>query len=654
MKAMSGHSARWLLALFPLSLAWLAASSSGQPWTGRPGLRALPEPQVFAISPPPPPQSATVREVVTGLWRLTSITSPGDARLILTQQDGLAWILADGVLQAEPFLDLRGQTNHVEEDEAGLLSLAFHPRFVQNRTFFACYTDQAGALTVARYKISAADPDRADPASRKVLLRIPKREANHNGGQLQFGPDGYLYLGTGDGAEGGDPGCQAQQGSTFFGKLLRLDVDAHAGSPPFYAVPNGNPFRKSRAMPGEVWAYGLRNPWRFSFDRLTGDLWIGDVGQGAREEIDLQPAGSRGGQNYGWKVMEGTACYSSSACPGSAPVCGSSRLTPPVLEYEHGQGDECAVTGGYVYRGTDLPHLYGLYLFGDLCSGRIWTAARKETAWQIRELDGRVKYLTSFGEDRQGELWMTTLDGRVFQLIAKHPIDTPGLYDAASGRFLLDDLFTGGTPDRNVRFGPRSTAWLPVAGDWDGDGRTGIGLWDPETGTFRLRNKLVRGPAEATATLSPPSPDTVPLAGDWDGDGRDTPGLYDPRTSTFTLGTIPFVFGDPGAGLLPIAGDWDGDGRDSVGLYDPKTGAFFLRNALASGPADLEVRFGPIGKAWLPLAGDWNGDGRDDIGLFDPATSTFRLRNTLRSGPADVTVRLGNAGAGWLPIAGEW
>ena len=360
MKAISRRSGWWLLALIPLSLACLAASSAGQSWLEPSGIRSLPEPQVFAISPPPPPQSATVREVLSGLWRLTSVTTPGDERLVLTQQDGRAWILENGVLRPEPFLDLRGETNHVEEDEAGLLSLAFHPRFAQNGTFFACYTDRSGAITVARYRVSAADPDRADPASRRILLSIPKPEANHNGGQLQFGPDGYLYLGTGDGAEGGDPACQAQQGRTLFGKILRIDVDAKASLPPYYAVPKSNPFLKSRSMPAEVWAYGLRNPWRFSFDRLTGDLGIGDVGQGAREEIDLQPAGSPGGQNYGWKVMEGTACYSSSSCPGSTPVCGSSRLTRPILEYEHGQGDECAVTGGHVYRGTALPHLYGL------------------------------------------------------------------------------------------------------------------------------------------------------------------------------------------------------------------------------------------------------------------------------------------------------
>ena len=615
----------------------------------------MPQPFLVPVSPPPPAQSATIRQVAAGLEHPISITHAGDGRLFITQQDGQARILDNGALLEEPFLDLRGQTGHALGDEDGLLSLAFHPRFAQNGLVFATSSNLDGSVVLARYHVSAADPNRADPASRKVLLTIPKPYDTHHGGQLQFGPDGYLYVGLGDGGGGGDPQCLAQQNTSLLGKILRLDIDTQAGKLPYYSIPANNPFRGRHPMPDEVWAYGLRNPWRFSFDRRTGDLWIGDVGQNLREEVNFQPAGSAGGQNYGWKVMQGSTCHNRTGCPATGiPVCRSLKLTLPVLEFEQEHGSECAMIAGYVYRGRQLPHLYGLYLFGDLCTGRIWTARRNGSTWEVREVVGQVPLLTTFGEDRDGEIFLASLDGSISRLAAEHPIDTPALYDTAAGRFLLEDLFTGGDPDLIVRFGPRGTGWLPVAGDWDGDGRTGIGLWDPETGIFRLRNKLDRGPAEAIVTLAPSSSETLPLAGDWDGDGRDTVGLYDPEPSTFNLGTMTFVFGDPREDLLPVAGDWDGDGRDTVGLYDRKTGTFLLRNTLGAGPADLEIRFGPAGKSWLPLAGDWNGDGRDGIGLYDPATSTFRLRNPLSGGPADVTVRFGTPRAGWLPVVGEW
>src|SRR6185436_11973663 len=213
-----------------------------------------------------------------------------------------------------------------------------------------------------------------------------------------------------------------------------------------YTIPPDNPFRGNPSMPAEAWAFGLRNPWRFSFDRKTGDLYIGDVGEDRREEIDVEPAGSHGGRNYGWKVMEGTFCFSTEACPATVPPCGSAAYTPPVLEYDH-EDKRCSIIGGVVYRGTALPHLHGAYVFGDLCSGQLWAAERKGSGWndwRVHPLPARAQYVTSFGEDRHGELWLTTLDGRLLRLAAPRPVDTVALYDPASARLFLKDLHVSG------------------------------------------------------------------------------------------------------------------------------------------------------------------------------------------------------------------
>jgi glucose/arabinose dehydrogenase len=349
-----------------------------------------------------------------GLAFPVSLTSAGsgDSRIFLTLRDGRIVILQNGSVLPTPFLDIRGLVG--TDGEGGLLSVAFHPRFAENGFFFVNYTDRGVDNTiVARYQVSQGDPNKADPASGRVLLRIGQPFTNHNGGQLQFGPDGFLYIGMGDGGAGGDPDCRAQRDDTLLGKMLRIDVDQSVNSSPFYGIPNDNPFRGNDGVPDEVWARGLRNPWRFSFDRGTGDLYIGDVGQSTREEIDRQPAGSPGGENYGWKVMEGSLCFSRDACPASVPACNSPALTLPVLEYQN-TGSDCAVMGGYVYRGSQVPQLRGTYLFGDLCSNRIWGARqRQDGTWEVRRLAGAESVLAgeglvAFGEDNAGEVYVVT------------------------------------------------------------------------------------------------------------------------------------------------------------------------------------------------------------------------------------------------------
>jgi glucose/arabinose dehydrogenase len=589
-----------------------------------------------------------------GLDEPVAIAHAGDDRLFVTLRAGQIRVLdRNGRPLPRPLLDIRPLVGTV--GEGGLLSAAFHPRFADNGLFFIDYTDRAGNTVIARYRVAADNPNLADPASRKVLLTIDQPFSNHNGGQLQFGPDGYLYIGMGDGGAAGDPACRAQRDDTLLGKLLRLDVDANSGAPPYYGIPAGNPAGDA------VWARGLRNPWRFSFDRATGDLWIGDVGQNEREEIDFQPAGDRGGENYGWKVMEGTACFGLDACPASTPTCNSTALTLPVLEYGHDRG--CAVTGGYVYRGNQLPALRGSYVFGDYCSGIIWAAKRQGTGFEVRQLaDAVAGGLVTFGEDHAGELWVGAQDGGLYRLGARRPPAGVGLYEPAAARFHLKDAATAGPEDRAVRFGRGGNPWIPLAGDWNGDGRDTIGFYDPATATFRLKNSLAGPFADLLFTLGERGNRWIPVIGDWDGNGKDGVGFYDPATATFHLKNaaaagpfdLTFAFGPPGNGWVPVAGDWDGDGRDGIGLYDPETSTFRLKNSAARGPVDIVlVLTAASGAPQLPVAGDWDGDGVDTVGLYDPARGTFQLAG--RSGTTIATTfALGPAGGGWRPLAGRW
>jgi glucose/arabinose dehydrogenase len=279
-----------------------------------------------------------------------------------------------------------------------LLGLVFHPNYPENGLFFVNYTDRSGDTVIARYRVTG-DPNVADPSSETVLLRADQPYGNHNGGGLAFGPDGYLYIGLGDGGSGGDPFGNGQKLDTFLGKILRLDVDS--AEP--YAIPADNPFEN------EIWAYGLRNPWRISFDSLTSDLYIGDVGQNQWEEIDFVAAGTPGGMNFGWNYLEGTHPYE-----GSPPQ--NAQLVPPVAEYDHSQG--CSVTGGYVYRGM-MSQWNGIYLYGDYCTGTVWGLIRSGEGWQNQALFGAVGNITSFGQDALGEVYILTDEGKVFRLAAR-------------------------------------------------------------------------------------------------------------------------------------------------------------------------------------------------------------------------------------------
>src|SRR5919106_3422 len=343
--------------------------------------------------------------VAEGLQSPLLVTNAGDGsgRLFVLEQIGRIRIISDGNLISEPFLDISSLV--VAGGEQGLLGLAFHPDFGDNRKFYVNYTDRNGNTVVAEYTAHPSNPDRADPSSARPLLRIDQPFGNHNGGGIEFGPDGYLYIGTGDGGSGGDPLGNGQSLETLLGKLLRIDVDG--GEP--YAIPRDNPFAGEAGARPEIFAYGLRNPWRFSFDR--GSLWIGDVGQSDLEEINRVPA-DRAPVNYGWNIMEGDECF-------AGPDCSRRGLTLPVATYSHEFG--CSVTGGFVYRGREVPGLVGTYVLGDYCSGSIWGLnADGPFPQRLRELIASDRSISSFGLDESGELYATDLaSGEVLRIVAR-------------------------------------------------------------------------------------------------------------------------------------------------------------------------------------------------------------------------------------------
>jgi glucose/arabinose dehydrogenase len=365
----------------------------------------------------PPPSAAALgalkfrlEPVVQGANQPTVVTNDGvDAnRLYTVDKGGKILIEQDGTLSGTPFLDITSRVGS-GGSEQGLLGLAFHPDYKDNGYFFVDYTNRDGNTVIARF---TANTDRAtaDLSTFKQILTVDQPYANHNGGQLAFGPDGMLYIGMGDGGSEGDPQHNGQNTNTLLGKILRIDVDH--GDP--YAIPPDNPFADGRGGKPEIWDFGFRNPWRFSFDRKTHDLYVGDVGQAKWEEIDFIAAGTRGGLNFGWNIMEGGHCYS------PATNCDQTGLVLPVTEIEHPAG--CAIIGGYVYRGTQYPAINGAYFFTDYCTGTIWALTRDASgAWvQIPVIASPSSYAgySSFGEDLSGELYITDLaNGIVYHLV---------------------------------------------------------------------------------------------------------------------------------------------------------------------------------------------------------------------------------------------
>jgi hypothetical protein len=376
-----------------LSLAAAACGASGGPQ-----------------GPPEGEVPVGLEEVAAGLSFPLYLTSPpGDSRLFIAEKGGAIRLVKDGALLPAPFLDLTGKVS--TGGEQGLLGLAFDPGYATNGRLVVHYTDPSGNTVVSAFHVAAENADQADPTSETVLLAVQQPFSNHNGGQILFGPDGMLYIGLGDGGSEGDPAGRGQSLDDLLGDILRVDVSSGTG----YTVPPDNPFVGRGDARPEIWSYGLRNPWRFSFDPATGDLYIGDVGQNEWEEVDVVSAaqGAGRGANFGWNVMEGTHCYAS-------PSCDPSAFTAPVLEYSHRLG--CSVSGGYVYRGAAIPALQGHYFYADYCQGWVRTfrlqdgQAVEQHQWPTLAPGGAVP---SFGQDSNGELYVMSAEGRVFRIVPR-------------------------------------------------------------------------------------------------------------------------------------------------------------------------------------------------------------------------------------------
>lgn len=339
----------------------------------------------------------------TGFNNPVCISHCNDSRLFITEQPGYVRIVdTAGNVSAQPYLDIHDRVQF--GGEQGLLGLAFHPSYSENGYLYVNYTGAGDSTHISRFTVSSGDPNLADPQSELKIMTLYQPYSNHNGGDLHFGPDGYLYIGLGDGGSGGDPGNRAQNRNEYLGKILRIDVNQ--GSP--YSIPSSNPFYNSPDALGEIWAYGLRNPWRFSFDRMTGDMWIADVGQNAIEEINFQAASSAGGENYGWRCYEGNDVYNNAGC--------GDDFTFPVHTYSHDDG--CSVTGGIVYRGDNSSPFYGHYFYTDYCTDMIWTLHQTGLSWvnmDFGQFPGNN--FSAFGDDNLGKLYIAGLtSGTIFRI----------------------------------------------------------------------------------------------------------------------------------------------------------------------------------------------------------------------------------------------
>ena len=384
------------------ALVSCGGGTDSAPSSPTPGSASCPAGSVVPGTPP-----LTAALVASGLRSPLDLQSaPGDRRrLFVVEQGGRVRVVRDGTLLNDPFLDIAARLS--SGGERGLLGLAFHPQYAANGRFYVNYTDRSGDTRISEFRVTA-NPDVADAASERLLLLQAQPFANHNGGGLAFGPDGFLYIGLGDGGSGGDPQRNGQNLGTLLGKMLRIDVSAEP-----YGIPPDNPFASRAGARPEIWAYGLRNPWRFSFDRGTGDLYIGDVGQNAVEEIDVDTTAARGGENYGWNIMEGSRCFQPST------GCDASGLTPPVLEYGRSEGQ--AVIGGIVYRGCRMPGYQGTYFYADEVSG--FVRSFRLVGGQVTEsrdwtgaLAGSIRNPSAFGVDQDGEMYVVDYRGSVFRL----------------------------------------------------------------------------------------------------------------------------------------------------------------------------------------------------------------------------------------------
>jgi len=614
----------------------------------------------------PPPIALQVVVTSNSLTHIVTVTHANDDRLFIVLQDGRVIIYDGQQLLSQPFINISTLVSCC--GERGLLGLAFPPNYASNGFFYLNYTNTLGNTVVARYSVSA-NTNVANPDSAAILLTVTQPDVNHNGGQLAFGNDGYLYIGMGDGGGAGDPNNNGQSLNTLLGKMLRIDVNN--GSP--YSIPVGNPFveqpNDNPNTKAEIWAYGLRNPWRFSFDRETHDLLIADVGQGAHEELDFQLANSTGGQNYGWRLMEGSFCYN--------PVsnCNPGSLTLPVLDFTHSDGN-CSITGGFRYRG-DYNALDGAYLYGDYCSGRIWGAVPgSSSSWETTELLDTAFNISTFGEDRAGRVYVASYSdtvGSLYRIVnpnatsaladfdGDHVSDAALFYSTGTWAWLTSwsgfthvassaafDTGGGATPllgndfDDDGRIDPTvfypdwgqiywqvsstnlqssygyfTTTAHPVAisaNDYDGDSRSDPALFYPANGVWSWKNSSNN--SEGLAAFNAAGNPTPIANADFNGDGRSDPTLFYADTGLFawnangSVGTAAF---NPDGSPVPYLADFDGDGKSDPALYYLTWGLWAWKRS-SDGQLGLAA-FNPSGSP-QPVTGYFDSDNKADAGLY--------------------------------------
>jgi len=584
----------------------------------------------------PAPYTPRLQPRVTGLSRPILVRHAGDGskRLFIVQQTGLIKVLQPGASNATDFIDLSSRIFVPTSggDERGLLGMTFHPQFATNGRFYTNYT-RAGdfATVIAEYRTNPNNPNQGDIASERIILTVPQPFSNHNGGMIEFGPDGYLYIGMGDGGSANDPGNRAQNRSLLLGKMLRIDVNVPQGSQFSYAIPPTNPFTGAgtsrcdggSATPGitcqEIWMIGLRNPWRWSFDRGDGSLWVADVGQSgttAREEVNRV---TTGGGNYGWRVYEGTRCSGND--PG---LCDPANYIMPLFEYTHVNG-RCSVTGGYVYRGTQGSLPLGVYTYGDYCSGEVWM-------WQNNQqvlLVDTPRLLPSFGQDEDGEIYVAYTNGqidKIYRARASSDLDGDLRSDIAVYRPSNGVWYVLNSSNGSVRIQPFGTSEdIAAPEDYDGDNITDLGVFRPSNGTWYF----LRSSDSTVGGVSFGSAGDIPVAGDYDGDARADFTLFRPSTGVwYTLRTMDGGFSAVQFGLngdVPTPGDYDSDGKHDIALWRPSDGVWYRLNS--TNRAFSAIQFGLNGD--VPAAGDFDGDGRSDQTVFRPSNGVWYTLQSL-------------------------
>ncbi|MGI8811715.1 MAG: PQQ-dependent sugar dehydrogenase [Pyrinomonadaceae bacterium] len=603
----------------------------------------------------PAPYTPRLQTMYTGLNRPILIRSSNDGtkRLFIVQQGGIIRVVQPGSSAPTDFINLTSKITIPvgSSDERGLLGLVFHPQFATNGKFYVNYTRAGdGATVVEEYKTLAGNPNQGDPASARLVFTVPQPFTNHNGGMLNFGPaDGYLYIGMGDGGSANDPGSRAQNPAQLLGKMLRIDVNIPVGSPVPYLIPPTNPFTGPgtvRCDTGsttagntcqEIWTVGMRNPWRWSFDRAgTNQMWVADVGQASIEEVDVI---SSGGGNYGWRVYEGTSCT------GNDPsLCVPGNYIMPLFQYTHAAG-RCAITGGYIYRGTQGSLPNGAYTYADYCTGEIWY-------WQNNQqflIQDTPRTVVSFGEDDNGEIYVCYGNGQIDKIVrAKASADLDGdlrtdfsVFRPSSGVWY--GLNSSNSSVRIQQFGLNGD--IPTPEDYDGDNITDISIFRPSTGTwyyFRSSDSTVGGGQYGTSG-------DIPAAGDYDGDAkadltvfRPSNGVWYSRGSAGTETIIPFG----SSGDRPTPGDYDGDGKSDISLWRPSDGVWYRINS--SNNAFSAIQFGSAGD--IPAEGDFDGDTRIDQAIFRPSTGAWYMLRSLAGGFS--ALQFGSNGD--IPVTGDY